>query len=265
MLAIINNGLSQVRTINTTVTEIDKNSSKKGGNFGFRDALSLFGMTGSLNAEINKNKDVTNQSNNSTEKAHTPSSLFSNLRRVLKDKGYIHTIKIQSDIRDLKCGKFVEFRSRNLNINPFIDYFSRINETSKLASVFTQESDQITLDELLNDFKKLNTTEIIGKVLDDNQVNAVLSCKSDCFINNDKDTLTNGEFCVFGKVTNILVSKRDKIDLLQKTSFRSLDENFIKTITNAFDENGASGIDMPKVTTKIEAPAIQVLPIAIFI
>jgi len=298
LLAILDNGLSKVCTINTSVTEKNTDGFKKSGSLSLSNPLLLFRIIGSFNAELNKNKELAAQNNNSTEKVHTSSSLFSNLRHMLKKKGYVHTIKTQSDIRDLKCGDFVEFRSDNLNINPMIDYFSRINEAIKLASLFTEESDQTIkqnnqnqntqkdrtieqndqnqntqkdinsfqiIDELLDDLMKSNTTEIIGKVLDDHQVSVDLSCKSNSFINNDKYIVANGEFCIFGKVTNALISKRYKIDLLRKTSFRSFDEKFIEGLINSLDENKVPELNTPKVITKIEAPAIQVLPIAIFI
>lgn len=283
LLAILDNGLSKVCTINTSVTEKNIDGSKKSGSLNLSNPLLLFRIIGSFNAELHKNKESAAQNNYSTEKVHTSSSLFSNLRHMLKKKGYVHTIKTQSDIRDLKCGDFVEFRSDNLNINPMIDYFSRINEAIKLASIFTEESDQTIkqnnqnqntqkdvnsfqiIDELLDDLMKSKTTEIIGKVLDDNQVSVDLSCKSDSFINNDKYIVANGEFCIFGKVTNALISKRYKIDLIRKTSFRSFDEKFIEGFINSLDENKVPELNTPKVITKIEAPAIQVLPIAIFI
>jgi len=283
LLAIVDNGLSKVYTISTSNSDKDMNSSKKGGSLSLSNPFSLIGIGASFTGESNKNKEISNQNNSFTEKVHTPTSLFSKLRHILKDKEYVRIIKTQSDIRNLKCGEFVEFRSNDLKDNPIIDYFIRAREVTKLSSTFigrddqnivqdnqsqsTQNNDKIlkTIDEVLNDLMKSNTAEIIGKVSDDHDVSVDLSCKSGCFINNDKDILTNGEFCVFGKVTNVLLSKRYKIDLLQKTSFRSLDENIIEQITNAFNNNTVPDVKIPKVATKIEAPAIQVLPIAIFI
>lgn len=276
LLAIADNGLSKVTTINTSTSDKDATDSKKGVSLSLSNPFSLIGIGASFTGESNKNKEINSQNNSSTEKIHTPTSLFSKLRRILIDKGYVSIIKTQSDIRNLKCGDFVEFRSNDLKENPIFDYFIRAREVTRLSSILVGESDQNqntpnndeiakTIDNVLNDLMKPNTSEIIGKISDDRDVSVDLSCKSDCFINNDKDILTNGEFCVFGKVTNILISKRYKIDLLQKTSFRSLGENYIETITTAFDKTQIPELNIPKVITKIEAPAIQVLPIAIFI
>lgn len=283
LLAIVDNGLSKVSTINTSTSDKDTNDSKKNVTLSLSNPFSLIGIGASFTGESNKGKEINNQNSSSTEKIHTPTSLFSKLRHILKDKGYVSIIKTQSDIRNLKCGEFVEFRSNDLKNNPLIDYFIRIRELIKLSSTFIGEPNQNIvqdnqtqstvsnneilriIDEVLNDLMKSNTTEIIGKVSDDHDVNVDLSCKSDCFINNDKDILTNGEFCILGKVTNVLIGKRYKIDLLQKTSFRSLDENVIEKITDAFNNTQVKDINIPKVSTKIEAPAIQILPIAIFI
>lgn len=76
----------------------------------------------------------------------------------------------------------------------------------------------------------------------------------------------NSEFYVFGKVTKLISSTSDDtINLLEKTTFRSLGEEFIKKFTDIFSELPDEIMAIPEVRTKIKGPAIQVLPIAIFI
>ncbi len=58
LLAILDNGLSKVCTINTSVTEKNTDGSKKSGSLSLSNPLLLFRIIGSFNAEINKNKEL---------------------------------------------------------------------------------------------------------------------------------------------------------------------------------------------------------------
>lgn len=111
-----------------------------------------------------------------------------------------------------------------------------------------------------------NSTEIIGKTLDEPQINVDLSAKANCFVDNDTSLVMNGEFYVFGKVTQIIPSNSEyTINLLQKTNLRSFGEDVINLFTKAFSEAPNDILVFPEVITEIKGPAIQVLPIAIFI
>lgn len=120
--------------------------------------------------------------------------------------------------------------------------------------------------ELSDDLLNSNSTEIIGNICEETQINVDLSAKVNCFVDNDISLVMNGEFSVFGKVTQVIpCDSEDKINLLEKTNLRSFGEDVINTFTGAFDEVPNNAIVFPKVITEIEGPAIQVLPIAIFI
>lgn len=313
LLAMFENGFSQMNTVNTSTTGTKIVDSKKGASLG-STALSLFDF--SLNG--NKHKTITSTDNEQQymEKIHTPSSMFSILRRTLYEKKFISAMDTMDEIDNLKCGDFVEFRSK-LKTNPLMDSFNRMREVSKYLIKYSdqidkrrnsektgeaietkvesiQERDQNkrksknpvqnnqvnvpTQDdqnnvallqwifELSDDLLNSNSTEIIGNLSDQTLVNVDISAKVNCFVNNDTSLVMNGEFSVFGKVTQVISrDSEDTIDLLQKTNLRSFGEDIIKMFTDAFDQVPNNAITLPKVITKINGPAIQILPIAIFI
>ncbi len=322
LLAMLENGFSQINTVNTSTTGTKIDDSKRGASLG-STALSLFDF--SLNGNKHKTITTTDNEQQSMEKIHTPSSMFSILRRTLYEKKFISPMDTMDEIGNLKCGDFVEFRSK-LKTNPLMDSFNRMREVSKYLVKYSDQIDKRRISEktaeeietkiesiqerdrnkrkiknpvqnnqinvptqdnqnnvptqdnqnnvalfqwifeLSDDLLNSNSTEIIGNLSDQTLVNVDLSAKVNCFVNNDTSLVMNGEFSVFGKVTQVIsCDSEDTIDLLQKTNLRSFGEDVIKKFTDAFDQVPNNAITLPKVITKINGPAIQVLPIAIFI
>lgn len=70
---------------------------------------------------------------------------------------------------------------------------------------------------------------------------------------------------MLGKVSRFLGSDSDEsINLLRKTSLNMMDDQAIEDLTLALNQTNQHGVNIPRIVTKIEAPVIQVLPIAIF-
>jgi hypothetical protein len=306
----LEDGFSKVSSVSTSAAETKANNSTISGSLSSA-ALSLFNI--SLDGKVDKTSEKGTSIQDSKEKIHTPTSLFSKLRLMLHEMELVYTIKNVSELSDLKCGDFVEFRSNLIN-NPLINALSSTKELlimsfkyshNNINNIDSSQTDQnkkinvqntrkknknnqtiqsetITengevnkaqenelmlklLGELLDDLTKSNSTEIVGKILEDPRINVDLSSKTNCFIDNDISLVMNGEFYVFGKVTQVIPHNyQNTINLLQKTTFRLLGEEVIKPFIDSFNDV-PSAIVLPKIVTKIESPAIQVLPIAIFI
>lgn len=315
LLAMLDNGFSQVNTINTSITGTKTGDSKKGASLS-GSALNLFSF--SVNGDKCETNSAIDNEQQTMTKTHTTSSMFSILRRTLRDENFISPMNTMDDINNLKCGNFVEFRSK-LTPNPLMDSFNRMREVSKLCIKYSegvnkmkteerrvespQEKDQnrrktkhkgpnnqtdvatqenqtdVTTQENQNDVSLFqwiyelsdellssNSTEIIGNIFDHPEIKVDLPAKVNCFVNNDTSIVMNGEFSVFGKVTQVIsCDSKDTIDLLQKTTLKSFGEEVIKMFTDSFSHVPNNAIIFPKITTKINGPAIQVLPIAIFI
>lgn len=79
--------------------------------------------------------------------------------------------------------------------------------------------------------------------------------------------LLDGEYTVFGKATKVVRTQNEgDINLLRKTTFgRIKDPAIFESLGNILEEVRNSGFDMPEMETRIKGPALQVIPIAIFI
>jgi hypothetical protein len=75
------------------------------------------------------------------------------------------------------------------------------------------------------------------------------------------DNLLSGDFSVLGKVTRI-VENNDEISLYQRTVFRNLESD---SLDEVFDKLRESGVfELSEHPSHIEAPALQLMPLAIY-
>ena len=76
--------------------------------------------------------------------------------------------------------------------------------------------------------------------------------------------LPYGEFQVLGKVARKIKSD-DSVDLLRGSAFSGLSEEILSEFLGAFQQLGQQGINVPDLVTKVEAPALQLIPIAVYV
>lgn len=279
LLAMLEDGFSNINTVNTSTTDATSDNLKLSGSLSNVVSLVKVAFSG------NKEKVTSKEDKIETwkEKTHTPSSMFSILRLKLQNKEFVHTVKNIEDITNINCGDIIEFRS-NLAINPFIDTLIRIKEVITFAKKFEEtnnspkfkthgknknEFDEITeqINILLEDAMESNSSEFIGKISEVSQIKVDISVKNSCFTDNDISLITNGEFYVFGKVIKIIQpNSNESVNLLRKFSLRSLNRNVLDSFVEFLNKlKQETDIDIPEIITSIKSPVIQVLPIAIFI
>lgn len=63
----------------------------------------------------------------------------------------------------------------------------------------------------------------------------VMPVYMDYFFNGNMNEIVNGEFKVFGKVTNLCTDSNDSIDLLRNTSFTLLKKGMIDEIVQSMN------------------------------
>lgn len=281
LLAIIDDGLSDVTTIKTSVTDSERKKASAESTIGLSNLLSLVGVSfgGSLNAE----NDTEKQIESSNRKVHTPSSLFSKLRTNLRETGLVNELITIEDFNKLESGMFVEFKAV-LNKNPLVDSIEKITQFMEMALPFVGEEETSTvkgkrkdtlkptqnevlmekLKGLAIELNKSNSIEVFGEIAE-TKINAVLSAKADYFINQNIEELIDGEYRIFGKVIRTIpLGSAHSINLLRKTSFGLLNKAHIEPLCGGFKEIEESGFEMPGIVTEIKSPAIQIIPITIF-
>jgi hypothetical protein len=284
LLAIIEDGFSQLSAIKASTSEAETQKSGMGASIGMSNVFALLGV--SFKKEKGAEKETEAQTEISKEKVHTPTSLFSKLRSQLKQQQLLAAIPTkESSIDDIKSGQFIEFRAV-LRKNPLVDTIEGFRQLRDIAVLFSNEQStpakskqakggrhrdqnkEISqqLDGMLQALTESNTMELIAEIMGTSTVKAVLSTELDYFSDRNVSEIIDGEFYVLGKVVRVVKpDSRETINLLRKTSFGRLQQNFFDDLANAFEGAEKEGISIPELITEIKGPALQVLPIAIFV
>lgn len=121
------------------------------------------------------------------------------------------------------------------------------------------------MDALLTALTEHGSLELIGEVIDVPPARAVLSTNPEYFDDKSASEIIDGEFFVLGKVVRVVGSEsKESINLLRKTAFGRFPSEVFDELGEAV--TGAQKvINLPEFITEIDGPAIQVIPIAIFV
>lgn len=284
LLAIIEDGFSQVTSVRSVIDEERKvtNAGSAGGSVS--GLFSLLGL--SLQASRQSEKRANQQDELAATRTHTPSSLLAKLRSYLRSRKIVVNCET-SELRlaELNPGDFVEFRAI-LRKNPMVETiegmqkawemameFSDLNRTEpkggqqsrRLARSDTDQR-QVTLKQmkaLLGDLTEASL-EIIAELDGPANIRAVLAAKTECFITPKGPEMFDGEYRVLGKVVRVIATKDgEPINLLRKTAFAILPPASLEAILLTFQTH-LETLNVPHLTTEIPGPAIRVIPIAMF-
>lgn len=245
LLTIIEQGFSNIKRIN--INNTNDNSDKN------KDLLFL-----SIHKEPNE------------EKVFTPSALFSKLRDELKQRKFLKTLDNSFEINELSTGDFVEFTAL-LRKNPLIETIEGFIEFMEIASSFEQtlENDEIKqMKTFINKISKNNTLDLLGTINHTTKnIQAVVPVEFEYFTNKTPADLIDGHFTVLGKVIKNInsSSNNESIDLLRGTRLGLLPDQIKRELLQQFDSIEAMKFQFPKLTFEVKGPALQIVPIAIYI
>jgi hypothetical protein len=283
LLAILEDGFSHLSSIKASSTGIESQKSNIGASLSGR-VLEIVGI--SLRGDRTREKGEQDQVEISKEKMHTPSSLFSKLRKDLDKRELITRINNIEEINKLNSGQFVELHAilKRPSLVDTIEGFKRLmelvllfpdkeNEQKKVGKGKKEESQKNVnqdilfrqIDGMLKALTQSNSIELIGELTELQEGRVVLNAELTYFNNKTATEAIDGEFYVLGKVIRVIKpNSKGTINLLRNTSFRQIDINIFNQFAEALEGAGNSGLIFPEIVTEIKAPAIQILPIAIF-
>lgn len=289
VLAVLEDGFSQLSTIRTSASDTQDQQSNYGGSIGASNVFALFGI--SLKGERSKVKGTQEQQEATVEKVHTPASLFSKLRSLLKTRSLIERIESLEDIEKLSSGSFVEFRAI-LRKNPLFEYIETFKQILEIADLFPNELEETPqtnrskkkkparspqpksqespiyqqMEGLQQALTQNDSMEMIGELLDIPSAKAVLSTNLEYFGDRNASEIIDGEFIVLAKVVRVVEPEsKATINLLRKTAFGRFGSQLFDELSETTTEIEEAGIDLPRLVTEIEGPAIQAIPVAIFV
>ncbi|EJO5346803.1 hypothetical protein NRP93_000863 [Clostridium botulinum] len=234
-------------------------------------------ITGSLDGRNTNIKEF------GVTKIFTTFHLFFNLRNMMIKQNMIKEIT-ENDIinNNINCGDYVEFQANmdticivsqlNSIINTMECYDitalnNLVTKTNASNKNFPMNNYSIMIKELKNLNENLKTYNTRDMIMRFEKCNGVLSVDMSNFPKENPYMYDIG-YCdckVLCKVLKI-VQNGNNIDLLRKTGMSNYYNNFLKSITpylNTLNDNGILNLD--NIITRVEGPAIQALPIAIYV
>src|SRR5450759_3076366 len=226
-----------------------------------------------LSGEVSGSSEKSADKQVGEERIHTPASLFYTLRNLLHEK---NLLKIDDENFHPNPGDIVEFEA-TLKRNPMIetmDYFVQIID---LATVFSDEPQRPAKDkrksgtsenQIKSQILKLSESLKSGNSID--LTTGELKCKYKAVVTieiqylNDPlmSDLVDGTFHVVGKIITVIPDKSKAINLLRKSKMPTsvLDKVIQGLSTLTADQE----LNLPDITSKIQGPVVQIIPIAIF-
>ncbi|MEO2077123.1 MAG: hypothetical protein ABGX20_17275 [Bacillus sp. (in: firmicutes)] len=259
LMAILEQGFSKIRQIDISNTHTNIQESNEN--------LSFLGL-------------VTNNESTS-EKVYTPSSLFSKLRDELIERKFLKFIDESFEIEELRSGDFVEF-SALLRKNPLIETFEgfiELMEVGLLFESFSKPDNQkskgksptatqlVEMKKFMSKINTSNTLDLLGTISHNEEaIQAVVPVENVFFNNKTPADLIDGRFTVVGKtIKSIHNSSEESINLLRGTSLGLLPTEHRNQFVYQLSQLTTMGLEFPKIFTEVKGPAIQIVPVAIFI
>src|SRR5215212_8409522 len=203
LLAMLEDGFSQLHTVKTSTSESDAQKNSYGGSIGLSQFVAFLSV--SMRGDRSKEKSAQDQQEATAEKVHTPTSLFFKLRSLLQGD-LVKKVETLDDLDQLTTGQIVELKAL-LRKNPLVDYietFKGILDLAKLAPDMHSQAAQASqapsrknrgkkssgtdgkaevqdtpvykeMDALLTALTERGSLELIGEVLDVPPARVVLS------------------------------------------------------------------------------------------
>ena len=274
MLAIMEDGFSTVSQVN--YTEQNENTSAQKANAGVSTNSTFLGklLKIDIGGELDHTGSKGETSNVSKEKVHTNVSLLSKFRGFLIDN---QLLKSEFDVTKMRIGDFIEVEGE-LQKNPLIDYMDKFVGIFQMADIFREEAplgeksqakqrrekNQKTMKQMIRFEEELKHSGTVDFVLQDIEKTVVLSAQEQYLSNDNISEILGGRFKVLGKVIAIYEDKTKSIDLLRKTTLSVLPKESLNDMFAGFKDEALKKLNLPTFKTKIEGPAIIVIPIAIY-
>lgn len=292
LLASIEGGFSIVEKV-TTRNLHSKSSSMEGSieagtEFGIPNVLNLL----KLNVGLTGSRAGTTEAQNQVEaeKYHTYGSLFYRLREYLEDKGLIKRIQQgEESWQEIHPSDFVEIHGL-LRPNPLVNTLEIMERLITMFEIVMQPSPSTQskqkrsgrsptnrstqapsmaqikgfISSILTDLRKETTRIFIVELDEFPDAKAVVVIFLDYLRDKSLSEVSNKQYYLLGKVVRKIDSQEDDtIDLLQGTALSGMGDETLQQFTSSLSE--IPGMNIPPVNTKVSGPALEIVPIAIFV
>lgn len=274
MLAIMEDGFSMVSQVN--YSEHKESSSTQRLEAGASTSATILSKLLKINmsGELSHTGNSDQSENVAKEKVHTNVSLLSKFRSFLVKEKFL---KADFDAKKMQIGDFIEVEGE-LQKNPLINYMEIFVDIFRMANIFAEkpqlggktqaknqkQQEDETVRQIKSFVEELKHTGTIDFILTDQKGTVVLSAQEQYLSNDNISEILGGRFKVLGKVIAICRDETEIIDLLRKTTLSVLSEDLIAEMFSGFKNDEANQFNLPELKTKINGPAVIVIPVAIY-
>lgn len=272
MMAIIEDGFSQFVSIETSNEGSTVTNGEVEAGLGLSNKLSFLNVK--LDGGISSTDEQNGKVQQTTQKTHTPTSLFQKFWNYLDENKLIKSIESK---KDFEVGDFVEFRG-TLTKNPIISMVDSFKQIMEMMSVISpsqngnkkNKNDSEILKQLNALSQGLQTGgkfDLICNVEGNSEIErVVVPVDLEYFGPNGVIEAIEGQYKIIGKVVKY-VDNENSINLLRNTSFSRLKSTLLDQLFNAFNsaDMDDAGFESTEILTQVSGPSIMILPIAIFI
>ncbi|MCA9829284.1 MAG: hypothetical protein R3B97_05840 [Dehalococcoidia bacterium] len=279
LLAIFEDGLIQVERLESVSGA--GGFSEQMGELGARAGLSFFGVR--LRGDARHRSDSNQSLTTTSELVHTPTSLCARLIGYLREGSLLTNLAADGPLPS--PGDFVEFAGE-LRVNPLSETLKAIGFVLDAISVFQNTSGRSTpggkrqtVASQSLDFREIKrqlaaiqqltdaptTIDLIGAVLPVRTTTALITTEPEFFVDRSMSAVLDGTFRVVGKVTKVAADDDAKLSMargsaLSRTGSPKLTE-MLEGVIGALEQFGPA----EPLRVEISAPAVQVIPLAIFV
>jgi hypothetical protein len=286
LLASLENGFSHFTTVQSSST--DEQGGSLGGRLGISNIFALVGI--GLDAKAST-RSASKKADSATEElVHTPASLFARLRQSLIEENLVREL---GSFDDIEPGEFIEFQAalkrsplvtvlhQFSGLIPFLEAIGADNVPGATSAPPSsrnrnrarggqgqpkRQSSELdvakrNIDAILQALSASGSEDLIAEA---GELKLILTAEAGYFVDPTMNDVIDGTFRVFGKVTRVIRDGSDQsISLLRKTSLGPL-ASMLSPMVDAIEATESAGFKVGKVETEINAPTLQIVPIAIF-
>ena len=274
MLAVMEDGFSTVSQVSYTEHKQRENSQRLEAGISPADSIWSKFFKIDLTGELSHSGNKEEEENVSKEKIHTNVSLLSKFRAFLTSE---NILKSQFDVSQMKIGDFIEVEGE-LQKNPLIYYMDKIADIFRMSEIFSSElalgnktqakqkkqENQIVSKQIQSFASELKHSGTVDFILSDEKGTVVLSAQEQYLSNDNISEILGGRFKILGKVIAVCKDESESIDLLRKTTLSILPDDISTTLFSAFQDEEFKQFRFPELITKIDGPAVIVIPVAIY-
>ena len=111
-----------------------------------------------------------------------------------------------------------------------------------------------------------NFLDLLGENLGGEEIQLVFTIEKNYLNDPTMAEIIDGEYTILGKVSKLISRDGGEfINLLRNSGLSIFRPEQLQEIFSALEELSGQGFQIPQLTTEIKGPAIQILPIAIFV